>query len=222
MIKLLEWDTNFFGYKIGETQGLPDFDEAISENYKLLYVKSKTPVPKLELRNCFYDHRIIHRKELTKPTEIEDVISLKGSPLTPDLINLAYEAGHVSRYKRDPQFKNDEFKKLYKEWIQNSLSGKMANEVFGYFENEKCLGFITVKIKDTEASIGLLVIDPTAQGRGLATVLTRAAESYAQSCGAKYLFVATQATNTNACRFYIKNGYNEYNEELIYHVWINV
>lgn len=219
MIRYLEWDSNFFGYKIGESQGMPDVNEAKKEGYKLLYVKSKTPIA--ELDNQFYsDHKIIHRKELTSPTELTGVKSLKGTPLTNDLQNLAYEAGHVSRYKLDPHFKNDEFKKLYKEWIKNSLSGEIANEVFGYFEDEKCLGFITVKIKGSEASIGLLVIDPSAQGRGLATILTKAAESYAQSNGASYLLVATQASNTNACRFYTKNGYQEYNEELIYHLWI--
>lgn len=218
MIKYLEWDSNFFGYKIGESQGMPDLEEASKEGYKLLYVKSKTPIP--ELSHNFLDHKIIHRKELSEKGEIQGVKPLKGTPITSDLLNLAFEAGHVSRYKLDPNFKNDEFRKLYEAWIKNSLSGEIANEVFGYFEKEKCLGFITVKVKGDEASIGLLVIDPSAQGKGLASQLTKAAEAYAQSVGAHFLTVATQATNTNACRFYTKNGYQEYTEDLTYHVWI--
>lgn len=219
MIRYLEWDSNFFGYKIGESQGVPDVDEAKNEGYKLIYAKSKTPVPELTDK-YFLDHKIIHRKELISQDEIIGVKPLKGTSLTPDLLNLAYEAGHVSRYKLDPNFKNNEFKKLYEAWIKNSLSGEIASEVFGYFEGEKCLGFITVKVKGNEASIGLLVIDPSAQGKGLASQLTKAAEIYAKSEGAQYFTVATQATNTNACRFYTKNGYQEYTEDLTYHVWI--
>lgn len=219
MIKLLKWDTDFFGFKIGEVQGHPNLQEAKEQGYKLIYVKSKEAIQ----LDAFKDHKIIFKKELKHLQQTSSQVkSILGSKLTPDLLELALTAGHQSRFKLDKNFKNNEFEKLYTEWLRKSLSGELADDVLGYFEDSKCLGFITVKIIESEATIGLMVISPDSQGKGLGGILTTAAENNAISKGAKTAYVSTQFSNDGACRFYMKNGYSKYNEELTYHLWTNI
>ena len=46
------------------------------------------------------------------------------------LINLSIQSGLYSRYKIDPDFKNNEFENLYLAWIENSVNKKIADHTF--------------------------------------------------------------------------------------------
>lgn len=217
MIKYLPWDTSFFGYKVGETLESPDLDEAKEEGYKLLYVRSKTP----QKMDAFVDHRVRFYKNIS-PVSVKDdhLISLLGKPLTPELIHISEVSGGHSRYKLDKNFKSQEFERLYREWIRKSLTGEIADDVIAYMNSGEVAGLVTVKLKETEAHIGLIAVTEKVQGKGVGSVLINAVEDFAFKHGARTLHVPTQKNNEGSCRFYSKNGFSIEYEEFIYQIWI--
>lgn len=217
MIKFLSWDTSFFGYKVGESNFIPNFQEADEAGYRLLYVRLKTLQ---EIPSASYiDHRVEFYKDVFEVFERQKLYSLLGHELTPELIHLSELSGIHSRYKLDPNFKNQEFEKLYFEWIRKSLSGEMANEVLAYIDSGEILGFVTIKLKGEQAHIGLIAVNEKAQGKGVGSALLKGAENFAFEHNAKTIHVPTQKNNHKACQFYSKAGYLIENEEFIYQVW---
>lgn len=213
MIKTLEWDTNFFGYKVGESYDVPDEKESAAQGYRLIYIKSKK---RLGL-NYFFDHKVTFSKKTQPHDKLpEEMKSILGVELNDQLIKLALISGEHSRFKLDPNFKSKEFEKLYTEWIKKSLNGQLAEEVYTY-GNE---GFVTVRLKGNDAQIGLIAVSPTAQGKGVGKKLLTAAEKFAYDHGASTLYVPTQGSNAIACRFYESFGFTLFSEEFLYHQWI--
>lgn len=213
-IRLLEWDTKFFGYRIGESAGLPDLDEAKTQNYRLIYVRSQNP---LDL-DLFCDHKVTFFKKISPKQKVSNEISsAKGTPLDDTLLDLAILSGSNSRFKLDQHFKSHEFEKLYTEWITKSLNGALADQVFIHGAD----GLVTVKIKNGEAHIGLIAVSLNSQGKGIGKKLLMAAENFAFENGASMLYVPTQEINVQACKFYENYGFTRFSEELTYHLWIN-
>ena len=214
MIKELQWDSDFFGYKVGQSDEVPDFESVKNAGFRVIYIKSKSPLS----IDLFCDQKITFSKNVQfSNLPSTHVKSIKGQPLTDKLLALSYLSGNHSRFKLDHKFSNGEFQKLYKAWIAKSLNGEIADEVFSY-EN---MGFVTVKIKDSEAHIGLIAVSQESQGKGVGKLLLQAAENYAHSKGAKNLFVPTQLNNIAACKFYESYGFQKFSTELTYHYWVN-
>lgn len=61
--------------------------------------------------------------------------------------------------------------------------------------------------RDDLAVIWDVRVAPALRGRGIGSVLARAAEQWARSRGCTELKVETQNINAEACRFYTKNGF---------------
>ncbi len=80
------------------------------------------------------------------------------------LNELAFESGKHSRFLKDRFFGVDKFKELYQKWVENSLNGKFANDVLIYKSDDEIKGFVTYKIKNGFAQIGLIAVSPKAQG----------------------------------------------------------
>lgn len=215
MIKLLTWDSSFFGYKIGESREMPSQEEVKAGQYDLVYVRS---THKLNT-SAFCDHRVQFKKAAPKSVSQQSLKSLLGSKITPELLKLAEDAGIYSRFKLDPGFQNNEFKKLYHEWLLKSLSGEMANEVFAHYSEGSLTGFVTVKLKENAAHIGLIAVSESARGQGVGLKLINAVEDFAYSKGMKTIHVPTQNNNEAACSFYKKCGFSLESEEYVYHLW---
>jgi ribosomal protein S18 acetylase RimI-like enzyme len=150
-----------------------------------------------------------------------DIIEAYRGPLTDDLLRLSYLAGHESRFRKDPRLSGS-FETLYRLWITNSLNGSVADRVFVCRTEEGIRGMVTCKIGgDGQGSIGLIATDASCQGRGIGRRLVRMAEEYCSAKGATALSVVTQASNTQACRFYENAGFTVCKRENVYHLWLN-
>jgi dTDP-4-amino-4,6-dideoxy-D-galactose acyltransferase len=225
MIKQLEWDSGFFNLKVGQlifdkTQplsGVPDFD--------LIYVTSESDFD-LEIEkfgNTFSEVKVKFAKEIKKSDfKSENIHSIDDIDIaTQDLYQLAYESGKNSRFLLDKNFKAEDFKKLYRTWVDNSISKEIATDILVYADANEIRGFVTYKINDESASVGLIAVDGNHQEKGIGRQLLNHLESILFHENITKLTIPTQQENIQACNFYKKQGYLADELTYIKHYWKN-
>jgi len=110
---------------------------------------------------------------------------------------------------------------LFRMWGEESVRGNLADAALGAMDSANVLlGLVTTKKSSGTGRIGLIAVDPTAQGEGLGTLLLSAVERWCFLRGLKELRVATQGENLAACRFYTRYGFTLPVRHQIYHVWL--
>jgi dTDP-4-amino-4,6-dideoxy-D-galactose acyltransferase len=235
----LKWDSEFFGFRVGRIN-LDDFEknhkfkvlENISKSdYQLIYIFCS---PENELGNAFsmqlagnpIDIKMDYAKPVSKiPFALADhIISIVAPPISSADINalyrLALKSAHVSRFILDDRIDRSKAQLLYKLWVDNSLSGEIADAVYCARQGDKIIGFVTICLEPNDsARIGLIAVDDVARGTGLGRALMATAIAWADQHGAKTLYVATQVANTGACAFYEKLGFTLDSRINIYHFW---
>lgn len=233
VIQVLPWDSAFFRKKIGaiflDGNLIPDREEILSSGkessfdvvYGFLHVMEGKNYNPEEYRtdyrttNVTYSQNLIGQEYIIWPQiktadPYKDLNALK---------ELAYLAGHSSRFLKDKNFGENAGKSMYDVWIQNSLNKEIADEVFIY-QTENIAGFVSVKINNDIASIGLLSVEEKSRGQNIGAKLLQAANFYAIQKKCKSIEVSTQIENISACNFYEKNGFKPINKTEIYHFWI--
>lgn len=224
MIEHLDWDTNFFGYSVGRvniTNG-EQFDidtlksEASESGYRLLYLFSEAP---LNIGLSPIDIKLIYTYNIQ---EEDSQYALLPEIVEPncDIYSLAYRSGLHSRYAIDKNFESGKFEELYDKWVDNSLSGAIADKLFRCEIDAKDVGFVTIAIKERTAVIGLIAVDANFGRRGIGSALIGCSKRYAYDRGCSEINVATQQHNIEACAFYEKNGFTILNKTYIYHLWL--
>ena len=68
-------------------------------------------------------------------------------------------------------------------------------------------GFVTVRIRGSEATIGLIGVATPFQGKGIGKQLLELVQNYSAAKKAKVIKVATQTSNISAANLYGKNGF---------------
>ncbi|MBN2858049.1 MAG: GNAT family N-acetyltransferase, partial [Candidatus Delongbacteria bacterium] len=170
-------------------------------------------------RDKLIDQKVIFKKSLQESVaDAPGISEYNASAVSPELYEIALESGKYSRFKTDKELPTGSYEKLYRKWIEKSVSKEIADKVFVFFEDRRILGLITVKKKNTHGEIGLLGIHPDAQGKGIGSILISAAENYVISEEGSLMEVATQYGNSPACRFYEKNGYSVKSIFNYYHI----
>lgn len=227
-IKKLEWDSQFFGFHVGDVFLEEDFSESKvfnSDYFSFIQFRSRNWFEIISDTHSlsYTETKIIFNKILNESNSLEDgIIDFDDSPLTDNsLYDLAYESGKFSRYKLDKKFSEDRFKKLYQIWIENSINKSFASKIFYIKEKENILGFVTVKINEVKAQIGLIAVSTNAQGKGLGKKLLLKTENYCLENNIKTLQIPTQFENIAACKFYEKMGYQISDKIIVKHYWKN-
>ena len=226
MINKLDWDSTFYGLEIAEyfidTQSLLD----IQYKYDLIYVLCETgkEIILKGYSESYKENKIIYFKKLFNLNELDkkEVISFSKTNFSRDeLYNLAFESGKYSRFKKDKKFSNQQFENLYIKWIDNSLDFNFADDILIYVEENKIVGFISYKIKNEEATIGLVAVLPNHQGKGIGKKLLQVVENELIKNDIKALNIPTQKENKEACSFYEKLEYKIKESITIKHFWRN-
>jgi dTDP-4-amino-4,6-dideoxy-D-galactose acyltransferase len=233
-IKRLEWDSDFFGYEIGKgyLESLSDIDcEFLNHacaNFKLVYIFTNNLI-KCEALNLV-DEKITFELENYKAQTVllDEGFEIKSFQLyrnRPDkqkaLKDLALEAGIYSRFKTDSNFTNNEYEKLYIEWIESSLSGSNAFEVLGVVDNiARILGFITLGRKGKDlGEIGLIAVSEKARGKGIGKALIKRSLNIFLDMEINTVQVVTQKRNLPAMALYNSVGFKIKESLNIYHFW---
>lgn len=223
-IKYLEWDSSFFNKKVGVLDLSQDPNYLDVENdYDLIYVTSdkETAVNLKNYKQTYSETKVVFSKMVGKENKLEDktIVSVLNSLPKEEIYELAFESGKMSRFNLDVNFTNSEFKQLYKKWVDNSYSKDFADEVLVFQNFNESIGFVAYKIFEKYATIGLIAVSPSHQGKGIGRKLLEAVENNLVPLGIKELRIPTQLQNASACNFYTKMGYTIIEEKVIKHYW---
>ncbi len=236
----LEWDTNCFGFevaisdwrRIGEPARIESLGELRRTGVVLAYViVDPGDQAGVALASChglrLVDHKLIYRCDLSANRTYSEIDASNGAvrPFegmvpTADMIDLAIEAGKFSRFKLDPLIPSDCFRRLYRTWIERSVSREIADQVFVSVDSAGAIrGMATVALSPGMGTIGLIAIAPAAQGQGLGRELIAAVHAYCKYHNRHAITAATQQANLPACQFYKQAGYIPVERSLTYHWW---
>lgn len=224
-VKVLEWDSNFFNKKIGvieieeENGVLLDF-----EGFDLIYVKQikNEYIEIKDFKEAYFETKVVFSKNISKSNNLLNgfIFSAFDTIINREqLYKLAYESGKFSRFKLDNNFQKHEFEELYKRWVDNSFSNDHADTILVYKDSSVILGFITYRIFNDYATIGLIAVCVTHQGKGIGKALLKAVENEVANSLVKELRISTQLQNELACGFYTKLGYSIMKKTIIKHYW---
>lgn len=228
-IERLCWDTNFFGYEIGKilVENPNNFDiekfKTEATSFKLVYVFSKEELSYnglnlVDRKVVFLQKNILSIKPVQFEREIQS-FSKKKHDLE-QLINLGLKSGVYSRFNVDPNFLNNEYSKLYREWVMNSIKGKLAFDILVSSQGDEILGFATLSQKNKDlADIGLVAVHEKARGKGIATALINQTVQTAKQQNFKNIQVVTQSNNIPAKKLYTKTNFTPTEKTNIYHYW---
>ncbi|WP_162385679.1 GNAT family N-acetyltransferase [Spirosoma endbachense] len=202
-------------------------ESAHKQQYDLLYVFCDAGFSvSQDVMNLYngrlVDHKIIYELTLGDDYRVPKFL-IRQFDVTDDkkpLYELAYQSGKYSRYRVDQNFGETNFKRLYRQWIDNSISGELADEVFIHNMGDSITGFISLKQNENTGVIGLIATDMRYRGKGIGTALLNHVKRYAVSSGMTRLEVTTQGGNETACRFYEKNQFSVKNVSNVYHCWL--
>ena len=228
----LTWDSNFFGKKVGKIDVADDYtdlteelEKAFKQQYELIYVfgNKNTDIPSKIFTK--FNGKLVDRK-ITYTSQIEGLrtkstVEIKefDNPDSSLLYDLAYLSGNHSRFRLDKRLGIENFQRLYREWIDKSVSHQIAKKVFVHENSEQIKGMITLAVREQSANIGLIAVNETLQGKGVGMSLIDACVQYCKAENIITLDVPTQLDNTQACRFYERCGFTEKSVQNIYHFW---
>ena len=226
-IKPLKWDSHFFHKKIGAVSHNVSYrssdllDIMSREKYDLLYIFSDEEKLDQDLISSganLADRKVTYSKQVShsnlKPL---GVIRYQGDSCD-DLTQLAFQSGYKSRFKLDPIL-SERFEDMYRLWIENSLNGTFADELFVIKEFDLINGFVTVKKNDGVGVIGLIAVSDKQRGRGFGTLLIDKVNEWCAKNELNTIEVATQLDNEGACKFYKSKGFSIKRIQYIYHLW---
>ena len=242
LYEILDWDTNFFGFtvarilpcRLSEKELCEILEDMKRNNVRLAYWASD-PEDEVSQTCARNSNAILVDRKTTYLIESRD-INLRSSLMctsellvdeylelrsTPELEDLAVQAGLYSRFKLDMLIPENKFVELYKIWIRRSVNKDIARKVFVARRDGKIAGMVTVGEKDGRADIGLIAVDASLRGKNAGIALVQVAQAWGVREGYPSAQVVTQGDNIPACRFYEKCGYRVDKVENIYHFWID-
>jgi len=231
-LEYLAWDSDFFMKKIGRilvenSDNLTNIlEDAKKTDYKLVYFFGKNDFfvdDKIlkQFNGHLADIKVLFEKNIENEQKESIFISeYTSNELVPELEELAYISGEYSRFKLDKNFDKDDFYRMYKIWIENSVKRQNADNVFVAKENDIIKGMVTLKVEKEKGQIGLIAVSPDTQGKGYGKALISACESELWNKNILKLKVPTQLDNKQACDFYEKYSFQIKEITNTYHFWL--
>jgi ribosomal protein S18 acetylase RimI-like enzyme len=171
---------------------------------KNVYIK-KTDATSLEAQTIYGSFKLVR---LSKD-------ELGGHQL--DFSRMVSTIAAKGRYSKDIRIPEDKPLMVYREWINNSIHNSFADEVMILLSDQTIAGMITLKIREENGTIDLIIVDPAFQGMGIGKRLLTESQQYFSEIGAKALLVETEAENIGSNIFYQRNGFILQDFQLVFH-----
>lgn len=231
----LPWDSAFFGFSVVRLREALNPDELRrvlhklrSEGVRLAYWMPDAAAGLERLAQSAGGWRAGERVTLvaeplrrTGSLGERTIQRYRGPAEDPQLAELAVAAGALSRFAVDPAFPPGSAERLYRQWIQRSVSGELAEAVFIYSSPAGApVGLVTAGGDPQTGEIGLLAVAESMRGRGIGRALTVAALEYFASTGRSCAKVVTQGANAAACAVYLACGFKRSREQEVWHFWL--
>ena len=229
-IRALQWDSDFFGLRIGRADIFTTEDalslasqyNELKHQFDLLYVFDPNNVGFEANGARLVDEKILYSKPCEPRKQYPEISFYQAAQPNEDLYRLALVSGRYSRFKFDERFPKGSYERLYTRWIENACSKEgISKQILIFQDSQNAIkGMITVEHSGELGHIGLVAVDPDTQHQGVGSVIMSTLDGYLYQQGVKILEVPTQKSNTNACRWYEKNGFVKKSVTPIYHWWL--
>jgi len=139
-IEILEWDSRFFGYPVArifldqEGSDILDiiFQKLKSGKYRLTYFyvppKEQGIINRISKEGgILVDQKAVFSKFTEKHNECSNnIVEFQDAEINEKLKKLVLEAGTYSRFRLDKNFVNNEYERLYVEWLIKSVNKEIA------------------------------------------------------------------------------------------------
>ena len=231
-ILVLQWDSEFFGLRIGRVnlQTKTDVEQLLSrhkelkQQFDLLYVFDINAVSFTADGARLVDEKILYSKPCEPRQKHAEVSFYKGTTPSDNLYRLALVCGGCSRFKLDERFPKGSYERLYHRWIENACPKEGSNKQILLFKDahDVARGMITIDYQGELGHIGLVAVDTEVQHQGIGSKIMSTLDGYLFERGIKTIEVPTQTANTDAVRWYEKNGFVVQSKTPIYHWWLNI
>lgn len=224
----LEWDSNFFGFSVGNLEGAVNervLMEIHSKNIDLVYYSSPTLINDKLKQNGYFNLQLVDSKvplikKLLDDKEMHPKVSFyQGSEVNEELIALAQHAGGNTRFKKDTNIPDEKYKMLFTIWIERSVKREIADHILVYKDNEQIVGFAVIDLRLSGPYVSLLAVDLNFEGKGVAFALMRSVEKILSDRGFTEVHGATQLDNRKALIVYERYGLVRQPVNYVYHFW---
>ena len=242
-ISVLEWDSNFFGQKMGkigfdptdeancfsETAWRQTIETARKQQFQFLFCEFDAAQKRLAHILCniggsLGDVLLTLECDL-REVEPRQLPVSRVAPATPDdlpgIIEIARDSFEQSRFFHDPRFDRIKVSQIYPQWVRDSF--EKTENFFIIKEQFAVRAFISVAV-DRAASvltIRLLAVDHAMQGKGMGQELIDWVIGYAGNEQIRRIEVGTQVGNYPAIRLYEKNRFRMAGAKYRFHIWLD-
>lgn len=229
--KILNWDSNFFGFKVAEieenflSQGNDQILQKLAQEEDVSLVYYSTHQPLKEIENSFYSFTLVNKrvpifKKLSGKPSIHPKISFfQGSSPETELFEMVLRAGVYSRFRMDPNIPKEKSDELYRIWLIKSIEGKLASKVLVYREAGKIVGFATLVIEQPIGKAPLFAVSRKFEGKGVSFALMNAVDAVFLDHGCTCYESATQYENRPALKIFERHGFELKPLNYVYHLW---
>lgn len=235
LCRYLEWDSEFFGRRIGTVASgglVPENITAIEDWSRanridcLYFLANAEDQPGVRLAEDLgfrlVDIRLMLENEMSRielSRSSENVRRAQPSDI-PVLKRIAGLSHHNTRFYCDSHFPVERCNQMYETWIEKSCNGILADSVLVAESDGKAAGYISCKLnQDGTGEIGLAAVAANTRGKGLGGQLVRSSLQWFAAARAHKVMVVTQGRNIQAQRLYQGNGFFTRNMHLSYHRW---
>lgn len=238
-IDTLNWDSNFFGLRVGrvdlslfkELDVLNKLEKSINEmEYDLVYIFTdigQMPFVNLDKTMPEFVDTQLHLK-MDMPLRIKllkyELITERNLPenvKVHDLYKISDEIALFSRFYYDPRISKDKVFELYRSFIRNSLNGSFGEGlILDYDANGEVIGLFSL---DTVGDIGkeiLIGVRGSFRRKGSGERLFYRSLNYWKIKGVKEVKTIVSARNLNSLNFHLKMGFNIDRISNVYHLWL--
>jgi dTDP-4-amino-4,6-dideoxy-D-galactose acyltransferase len=237
--QILEWDTAFFGFRIGRVcanvlsqEQIEKIDGWCCQNgVRCLYLLADSGdmnTIRLAERNGsrLVDIRMTFACEISANRTI-DTFSNRAAVIRHAmlddvdlLISIAKESHHDSRFYCDGGFPLRLCDALYETWIKQSCEG-YADAVFVAELNDLPVGYVSCHLDEGchAGRIGLLGVSSLTRGNGIGRALVLGALNWFAEQEVQRVTVVTQGRNYASQRLYQRCGFWVHTVQLWYHKW---
>ena len=238
--QFLEWDTQFFGHRIGrllahrlETEVLEAIDEwRRRQAIECLYFLADADDPQtislaqahgfqlVEVRLTF-ERSLKDWDPRTRPREAKDLLIRPVQPQDiPSLQEIAQNSYIDSRFFFDQRFPEEKWQAYYATWVGKSCSGG-AELALAAEKDGQVVGYITGQADRarSEGMYELTGVKESARRLGVGQELFRAGLDWYAQAGIQLVWLATQGRNVPTQRIIQRNGFITRSCQLYYHKW---
>ncbi|AXV66464.1 GNAT family N-acetyltransferase [Pseudoalteromonas lipolytica] len=210
------WDSDFFKRTILtiDLDSLGNKVESWPKNSLITVKVDANKYQSLEHINkydfSFVEGELVFKKAVPvnlNSTSLTDFDSYLATESSLDELKLIVSDLYVNSRFREPWFTLLERDRFYQKWIENAVLAKFDDCCLVLKEENTISGFVTVRIRCSEATIGLIGVATPFQGKGVGKKLLELVQNYSTAKKAKIIKVATQTSNISAANLYGKNGF---------------